>query len=77
MDLLDVDAIIAQVRDALAEGDWNRAVALVEAPRPADQADLFSNLPPSAQDQLLPRLDLEDSADILLGLATLILIRLT
>ena len=46
MDLLDVDAIIAQVRDALAEGDWNRAVALVEAPRPADQADLFSNLPP-------------------------------
>ena len=65
MDLLDVDAIIAQVRDALAEGDWNRAVALVEALRPADQADLFSNLPPSAQDQLLPRLDLEDSADIL------------
>jgi len=65
VDLLDVDAIIAQVRDALAEGDWNRAVALVEALRPADQADLFSNLPPSAQDQLLPRLDLEDSADIL------------
>ena len=65
MDLLDVDAIIAQVRDALAEGDWDRAVALVEALRPPDQADLFSDLPPSAQDQLLPRLDLEDSADIL------------
>ena len=65
MDLLEVDAIIAQVRDALAEGDWDRAVALVEALRPPDQADLFSDLPPSAQDQLLPRLDLEDSADIL------------
>ncbi len=65
MELLNVDAILEQVRQALAEGDWSHAVALVEGLRPPDQADLFSDLPPSEQDQLLPRLDLEDSADIL------------
>ena len=65
MEHANVDAILEQVREALAEGDWHQAVALVEALRPPDQADLFSDLPPTEQDQLLPRLDLEDSADIL------------
>jgi len=65
MDRVDVDAILDQVRESLAAGDWDRAVSLVEALRPPDQADLFSDLPPTEQDQLLPRLDLEDSADIL------------
>ena len=65
MDLVDVDSTLVQVREALAEEDWNQAVALVEALRPPDQADVFGELPPTEQDQLLPRLDLEDSADIL------------
>jgi len=65
MEHIDVDAVLEQVREALAQGDWNQAVALVEALRPPDQADLFSDLPPTEQDQLLPRLDVEDSADIL------------
>jgi len=65
MDLVDVDATLSQVREALAEEDWDRAVALVEALRPPDQADLFGELPPTEQDQLLPHLDPEDSADIL------------
>jgi magnesium transporter len=65
MDLVDVDVILDQVRNALATEDWNKAVALVEALRSPDQAELFSDLPPTEQDQLLPRLDLEDSADIL------------
>jgi magnesium transporter len=65
MDRVDIDAILDQVREALAKEDWNHAVTLVEALRPPDQADLFSDLPPTEQDQLLPRLDLEDSADIL------------
>jgi magnesium transporter len=65
MDRVDIDAILDQVREALAKEDWNQAVTLVEALRPPDQADLFSDLPPTEQDQLLPRLDLEDSADIL------------
>ena len=62
---IDVDVTLAQVREALAEENWDRAVALVEALRPPDQADIFGELPPTEQDQLLPRLDLEDSADIL------------
>ncbi len=62
---VDIDAVLAEVRAALAEGDWERAVALIESLRPPDQADVFEELPPEAQDQLLPRLDLEDSADIL------------
>ncbi len=65
MDRVDVDAILDQVREALAKENWNEAVTLVEALRPPDQAELFSDLPPLEQDQLLPRLDLEDSADIL------------
>lgn len=65
MSPIDVDTTLDQVREALAQGDWNQAVALVEALRPPDQADLFGELPPTEQDQLLPRLDLEDSADIL------------
>jgi magnesium transporter len=62
---IDVDAILAQVKEALAQEDWERAVELVQALRPPDQAELFGELPPEEQDQLLPRLDVEDSADIL------------
>jgi magnesium transporter len=65
MDIVDVDAILEQVREALSRGDWKQATALVEALRPPDQAEVFGELPPTEQDQLLPRLDLEDSADIL------------
>ncbi|MBN1978420.1 MAG: magnesium transporter [Anaerolineae bacterium] len=61
----DVDIVLEQVRKALNQEDWNRAVSLVEALRPPDQADVFGELPPGAQDVLLPRLGVEDSADIL------------
>lgn len=62
---VDIDALLMQVRAALAVGDWERAVALIESLRPPDQADLFGELPPEDQDALLPRLDMEDSAAIL------------
>lgn len=62
---VDIDLILSQVRVALAAGEWDRAVALIESLRPPDQADLFGELPPEEQDVLLPRLDVEDSADIL------------
>lgn len=62
---VDIDELLEEVRAALAAGDWSRAVALIEALRPPDQADLFSELPPEEQDVLLPRLDVEDSAAIL------------
>jgi magnesium transporter len=62
---VDIDAILAQVKEAVAQEDWEQAVALVQALRPPDQAELFGELPPNDQDQLLPLLDVEDSADIL------------
>jgi magnesium transporter len=62
---VDIDLLLSQVRTALAAGDWEQAVRLIEALRPPDQADLFGELPPEEQDALLPRLDVEDSADIL------------
>jgi magnesium transporter len=65
MNAVDIDALLLQLREALAEEDWERAVGLVQALRPPDQADLFGELPPAEQDQLLPRLDVEASADIL------------
>ena len=65
LEQIDIDAVLTEVRAALADGDWRRAAALVEALRPPDQADLFGELPQVEQDQLLPRLDIEDSADIL------------
>jgi magnesium transporter len=61
----DIDITLEQVREALAEADWDRAIASVEALRPPDQADIFGELPPTEQDQLLPRLDPDKTADIL------------
>ncbi len=65
MEAVVIDEILTEVREALARDDWDRAVSLIEALRPADQADLFSDLEPQEQDELLPHLDVEDSADIL------------
>jgi magnesium transporter len=65
MEQIDLETVLTEVRAALARGDWNQAVALVEALRPPDQADLFNELPEEEQDELLPHLELEDSADIL------------
>ena len=61
----DLESILSQVREALTRDDWDQAVALVEALRPPDQADLFVGLPQEEQDQILPLLNPEDSADIL------------
>ena len=65
LDRTDIDSVLEQVREALTAENWQRAVELVEALRPPDQADLFEELSLEDQDLLLPRLDPEDSADIL------------
>ncbi len=65
MTQIDIETVLEQVRAALDAGDWKRAAALIEALRPPDQADIFEELPPDKQDELLPRLDPEASADIL------------
>jgi len=65
MERTDIDTTLERVREALSQGNWKQAVALVETLRPPDQAEIFGELPPTEQDRLLPRLGLENSADIL------------
>lgn len=63
--VINVDILLNQVRSALERGDLKSAVGLLEALKPADQANVFDDLQPDEQDKLLPRLNPEDSADIL------------
>lgn len=49
----------------MERGDLKSAVGLLEALKPADQANVFDDLQPDEQDKLLPKLNPEDSADIL------------
>jgi magnesium transporter len=65
MERQEVDAALAEIREALDARDWDRAAALIEALRPPDQAELFDDLNPEEQNRLIPELELEDSADIL------------
>lgn len=65
MQSTDIDSILEKVREALTKDDWTQVAALVEALRPPDQADVFEELSPQAQEELLPLLNPEDSADIL------------
>jgi len=65
VDITDINMVLDEVRNALTAEDWDRAVNLVEALRPPDQADIFEELSKDDQSELLPRLSPEDSADIL------------
>ena len=65
LDQNQIEVLIKQLRQVLAEGNIQDAVALLEPLRPADQAILFDDLEEMEQDELLPRLNPEDSADIL------------
>ena len=67
VNITDIYNALDDVREALTAEDWDRAVALVEALRPPDQADVFEELSPDTQSELLPRLNPGDSADILFG----------
>ncbi len=60
-----LDQTLAQVRAYLEANDLAGAIALIEALRPPDQADVFEELRLGQQEILLPRLDIEDAADIL------------
>lgn len=65
VEITDINILLEEVREALTTEDWDRAVDLVEALRPPDQADIFEELSKDNQSELLPRLNPEDSADIL------------
>jgi magnesium transporter len=65
MDALVLDDVLAQLRVALEHNDLASATAIIESLRPADQADLFSELDDEMQVELLPELNPADSANIL------------
>lgn len=65
MESFVLDNILTRLRNALERDDLAGASAIIETLRPADQADLFSELDDKEQVALLPKLNPADSADIL------------
>jgi magnesium transporter len=60
-----VDQMLTLVRARLEADDLRGAIALIEALRAPDQAEVFGDLQPEQQQVLLPRLQVGDAADIL------------
>ena len=60
-----LDDVLSQLRTVLEQDDLTGAAAVIEALRPPDQADLFTELDDEDQFVLLPELNPADSADIL------------
>jgi magnesium transporter len=65
MESLTLDQVLTEVRAALEQDDLVRATAIIEALRPADQADLVAELSGDDQVALLSELEPADSADVL------------
>ncbi|MCZ7547236.1 MAG: magnesium transporter [Anaerolineae bacterium] len=65
MEVRALDDILEQLRLALERDDLAAAAGIIEALRPPDQAEVFSELEDSHQLALLPELNPADSADIL------------
>ncbi len=65
METFVLDDVLARLRTALERDDLAGAAAIIEALRPADQAEIFSELDDEDQVALLPQLNPADSADIL------------
>lgn len=65
MQPLEIERVLAQLREALERDDLATAVAILEHYHPADKAELFEELEEEEQVALLPELEPADSADIL------------
>ena len=65
MDMSQIENVILRIQELLQEDRVEDAIALIEALRPADQADLFEELTLEQQHDLLPLLETEEAADIL------------
>ncbi len=66
---IDLDQALKDIRQALEQRDFSKAAAILESYRPADQAEIFTNLSHEERRLLLTHLAPEDSADILEELA--------
>ena len=65
MEPIILEDVLAQLRAALEDNNLAKASFIIEAMRPADQADLFSDLDDKEQAALLPELNPAAAADIL------------
>ncbi len=63
--IFNAEELLAVLQDALERDDFDSAIRMLEALRGPDQAALFSELDDEEQRELLPKLDLSNSADIL------------
>ena len=61
---IDLETTLKEVKAALEQHDVKRAAAIIESLRPADQAEIFSDLDEAEQRLLLTHLSPEDCADI-------------
>ncbi|RPJ58431.1 MAG: magnesium transporter, partial [Dehalococcoidia bacterium] len=65
MEQLVLDDVLSRIRSALETNDLATATAVIEAMRPADQAEIFSDLNDKQQTDLLPQINPADAADII------------
>ncbi|MEW5960353.1 MAG: magnesium transporter [Chloroflexota bacterium] len=65
MEQVILEDILAQLRTALEANDLTTASFVIEALRPADQADVFSDLDDEHRTALLPEMNPADAADII------------
>ncbi|HXV98459.1 MAG TPA: hypothetical protein VEC93_08550, partial [Anaerolineae bacterium] len=61
MDQVILEDVLTQLRAALEVNDLSSASSIIEALRPADQADLFWELDEEEQNALLPELNPADA----------------
>lgn len=65
MEQVILEDVLGQMRTALETNDLATASSIIEALRPADQADIFSDLDDDHQTALLPEINPADAADII------------
>ncbi len=68
MKKLDMTQMLNRIRRFLEQGQEKKALTLLISLLPADKADIFAELSPDMQQQLLPGIGPEDTAEILEGL---------
>ncbi len=65
MEPVILEDVLTRLRTALESNDVSTASSIIEALRPADQADLFADLNDEHQAALLPEINPADAADII------------
>ncbi len=65
MEQVMLEVVLSKLRTAIETNDLATASSVIEALRPADQADIFSDLDDDHQTTLLPKINPADAADII------------